>query len=103
MSCLLLTSWSAAGIDETLTITFSESTHFGHACKINCTRPVTSARVANCILPSCSAPLYYTIYNVVCAMCVHTKNDSSLEDTNLFAYPTLNDTDSNHGCCLLEI
>ena len=45
---------------------------------------------------------YTTLYNVVCAMCVHTKNDSSLEDTNLFAYPTLNDTDSNHGC-LLEI
>ena len=62
MSCLLPTSWS--GIDETLTITFSESTHFGHACKINCTRPVTSARVANCILPSCSAPLYNVVCNV---------------------------------------
>ena len=39
-------------------------------------------------------------YIMLCAMCVcvHTKNDSSLEDTNLFAYPTLNDTDSNHGC-----
>ena len=58
MSCLLLpTSWS--GIDETLTITFSESTHFGHACKINCTRPVTSARVANCTLPFFAMMYYY--------------------------------------------
>ena len=51
--------------------------------------------------PHALLPYTTTLYLMLCVQCVCIqKNDSSLEDTNLFAYPTLNDTDSNHGCLL---